>query len=252
MTSSINSNSLNFASFTAVKPSDKVEQSSNETVQNDFSWKYGTAWEDVSDDELKSIIERMNNAFKSILSEYDKLTKEMPVRENSIYQQLKNGTADTALINEINKFKNKNVISQFGGIGVGSLLDKDIESIYRTATNADEFKASWLALKEKRSNEVISSVLKNGFGASGVILSNDDIKALEERFASENLARKNAQNAENSAQNLDKKENEKIVIQLSKAYENTSLSNLQQLFHQQSVDKLKLMFGFLNKVDTKI
>lgn len=240
----VNSNSSNFASFTAIKASEKV-------VQDDFSWKYGTAWEDTSDEELKSMIERLNKTFKSVLNEYETLTKEMPVRENSIYQQLTNGTADTALISQINEFKNKNVISQFGGIGFGSLLDKDIENIYRTATNADEFKASWLELKEKRSNEVIDSVLKNGFGKSGVILSNDDIEALD-RMLNEKLAQRNSQNTQNLPQNFDEEKGKKIVIQLNKNYENTSISNLQQLLNQQSISTLKLLFGSVDKIDANI
>lgn len=246
----VNLNSSNFASFTAVKASDKTEQIKN--AQDDFSWKYGTPWEIMSDEWLQEMSEQTKKSFERLMNEYDELTKEMPVRENSIYQQLKNGTADTALINEINEFKNKNAISQFGGIGLGSILDKDIESIYRTATNADEFKASWLALKEKRSNEIINSVLQNGFGKSGVILSNDDIKVLNEWLASENLARQNAQNAENVAQNSNEQESKKIVVQLNKNYENTSIDNLRQLFNQQSLDTLKLLFGFTSKIDMKI
>ena len=230
---------------------DKAWQATNDKSTQDFSWKFGTPWEMMSDEWLKEMSEQTKKSFERLMSEYDKLTKEMPVRENSVYQQLKNGTADTALINEINEFKNKNTISQFGGIGLGSILDKDIESIYRTATNADEFKASWLALKEKRSNEVIDSVLKNGFGTSGVILSNDDIKALNERLASENFARQNAQKSENLTQNSHEQESKKIVVQLNKNYENTSIDNLRQLFNQQSVDTLKLLFGFLGKFDIK-
>ena len=40
-----------------------AKKESNAVSQDDFSWKYGTPWENTSDEELAKIDARLNNSF---------------------------------------------------------------------------------------------------------------------------------------------------------------------------------------------
>ncbi|TQR53014.1 hypothetical protein [Campylobacter troglodytis] len=133
-----------------------AEQSSDKkAIQDDFSWKYGTPWENSSDEELMKINTVMNNAFKVLVDKYNEATKDISSVENSIEQQLSKGIIDE---NELNEFISKNDLPL-----VNAFIDKDLMQIYKTSTSLDEFKTKWLELKNQQINKLLKMFLEAGF-----------------------------------------------------------------------------------------
>lgn len=146
-----------------------AKKESNAVSQDDFSWKYGTPWENTSDEELAKINARLNNSFKVLKETYYDTIKDIEVVENSIAQQLIEGRIDKK---EIDDFINENPLSFIKPI------DKEVESVYKQSVSLDEFKAKWLELKNTRSIDLTKMLLKFGF-KSDLELSNFDYTSIK-------------------------------------------------------------------------
>lgn len=152
-TMGINSNILPKKQEQNVEIANRI--TNNKDVQNDFSWKYGTPWEDTSDEELAKINTTMNNAFKVLVKQYNESVKNVSLVENSIEKQLDKDMIDE---NELNEFISKNTLPL-----VNAFVDKDVVQIYKTSANLDEFKAKWLELKNQQITELMKMFLQMGF-----------------------------------------------------------------------------------------
>lgn len=159
------SSNLYTPSSSKMQETNKLAKKENNAVsQDDFSWKYGTPWENTSDEELAKINARLNNSFKVLKETYYDTIKDIEVVENSIAQQLVEGRIDKE---ELDNFINKNPLSFIKPI------DKEVESVYKQSVSLDEFKAKWLELKNTRSIDLTKMLLKFGF-KSDLELSNFD------------------------------------------------------------------------------
>ncbi len=173
MINSINttlSSNLYTLSSSKMQETNKLAKKENNAVsQDDFSWKYGTPWENTSDEELAKINARLNNSFKVLKETYYDTIKDIEVVENSITQQLIEGRIDKK---EIDDFINENPLSFIKPI------DKEVESVYKQSVSLDEFKTKWLELKNTRSIDLTKMLLKFGF-KSDLELSNFDYTSIK-------------------------------------------------------------------------
>lgn len=164
------SSNLYTLSSSKMQETNKLAKKENNAVsQDDFSWKYGTPWENTSDEELAKIDARLNNSFKVLKETYYDTIKDIEVVENSIAQQLVEGRIDKK---EIDDFINENPLSFIKPI------DKEVESVYKQSVSLDEFKTKWLELKNTRSIDLTKMLLKFGF-KSDLELSNFDYTSIK-------------------------------------------------------------------------
>lgn len=164
------SSNLYTLSSSKMQETNKLAKKENDAVsQDDFSWKYGTPWENTSDEELAKINARLNNSFKVLKETYYDTIKDIEVVENSIAQQLVEGRIDKK---EIDDFINENPLSFIKPI------DKEVESVYKQSVSLDEFKTKWLELKNTRSIDLTKMLLKFGF-KSDLELSNFDYTSIK-------------------------------------------------------------------------
>lgn len=164
------SSNLYTLSSSKMQETNKLAKKENNAVsQDDFSWKYGTPWENTSDEELAKINARLNNSFKVLKETYYDTIKDIEVVENSITQQLIEGRIDKK---EIDDFINENPLSFIKPI------DKEVESVYKQSVSLDEFKTKWLELKNTRSIDLTKMLLKFGF-KSDLELSNFDYTSIK-------------------------------------------------------------------------
>ncbi len=164
------SSNLYTLSSSKMQETNKLAKKENNAVsQDDFSWKYGTPWENTSDEELAKINARLNNSFKVLKETYYDTIKDIEVVENSIAQQLIEGRIDKK---EIDDFINENPLSFIKPI------DKEVESVYKQSVSLDEFKTKWLELKNTRSIDLTKMLLKFGF-KSDLELSNFDYTSIK-------------------------------------------------------------------------
>lgn len=164
------SSNLYTLSSSKMQETNKLAKKENNAVsQDDFSWKYGTPWENTSDEELAKINARLNNSFKVLKETYYDTIKDIEVVENSIAQQLIEGRIDKK---EIDDFINENPLSFIKPI------DKEVESVYQQSVSLDEFKTKWLELKNTRSIDLTKMLLKFGF-KSDLELSNFDYTSIK-------------------------------------------------------------------------
>lgn len=170
LTNTALSSNLYTPSSSKMQETNKLAKKENNAVsQDDFSWKYGTPWENTSDEELAKINARLNNSFKVLKETYYDTIKDIEVVENSIAQQLVEGRIDKK---ELDNFINKNPLSFIKPI------DKEVESVYKQSVSLDEFKAKWLELKNTRSIDLTKMLLKFGF-KSDLELSNFDYTSIK-------------------------------------------------------------------------
>lgn len=164
------SSNLYTLSSSKMQETNKLAKKENNAVsQDDFSWKYGTPWENTSDEELAKINARLNNSFKVLKETYYDTIKDIEVVENSIAQQLIEGRIDKE---ELDNFINENPLSFIKPI------DKEVESVYKQSVSLDEFKTKWLELKNTRSIDLTKMLLKFGF-KSDLELSNFDYTSIK-------------------------------------------------------------------------
>ncbi len=164
------SSNLYTLSSSKMQETNKLAKKENNAVsQDDFSWKYGTPWENTSDEELAKINARLNNSFKVLKETYYDTIKDIEVVENSIAQQLIEGRIDKK---ELDDFINENPLSFIKPI------DKEVESVYKQSVSLDEFKTKWLELKNTRSIDLTKMLLKFGF-KSDLELSNFDYTSIK-------------------------------------------------------------------------
>lgn len=166
----INKNAINSANITNLNQNSTLIKDKSETnIRQDFSFKFGTPWENTSDEELAKINTRLNNAFKVFVDEYNKMAKDIVEVENSIEEQLVSGRLDRK---ELDDFINENPLPLTNGF-----VDKDLMSVYKTSASLDEFKAKWLELKNEQTAKLRKMFLQMGFEieSGDLALSNFDL-----------------------------------------------------------------------------